>query len=459
MAEEKMQVDEQSLDKVEDAATTPLLTLEVLAIVRRSQLEHGLKHGDYKRYRQYCGKRLRRIRRAVSFIQSTGSGGRNNRGHYQKKVLNTDVVFEARKDAKQSLRLLYIPLIAAERAWAYAFELKAEAGEKQPRKRFHMIRRLQKAVAWSLKLRSLCNQEASSKVDARTKLETTAYALYMRGLFYFERERWQRAANALKKAETIYGKLALVIDDEEVLALYKQRVEEIKPTLRYCSFNIADNKVPKELRTKMKAMTLTDDKIDQLLKQTTDKADGSGEFSWLGKQVLVRQDKVRSFLGTLQDPKAKWQELSFFEEMIFECRDCLQLVRDANQDKSWLYLYLTYLRLDLIIRRNLKLIEGLANVSDILRQYESIIGCLNEIKGLALGQYLNDEHRVAKFGETIEGQILVYKAYRCYYIGHVPGQAWKETVALLHRAGFYCQDAIASDFITDKVGCVAFPIL
>lgn len=446
---EKMEVDQQGSNE-------SLLTLEVFNIVRRSQLEHGLKHGDYKRYRAYCAKRLRRIRRAVGFIQTTGSG-RNNRGHFQKKTLNIDVVFA--KDAKQSLRLLYIPLIAAERAWAYAFELKAEStttGENQPRKRFHMIRRLQKAVAWSLKLQSLCNQEGASKVDARTKLETTAYALYMRGLFYFERERWQRAANALKKAETIYGKLTLVIDDEEVLTLYKQRVEEIKPTLRYCSFNIADNKtVPKELRTKMKTLTITDDKIDQLLKQTTDKVagDGSGDFNWLGKTVLARHDKVRTFLTILQDPTAKWQELSFFEEMIFECRDCLQLVRDANQEKSWLYLYLTYLRLDLIIRRNLKLIEGLTNVSDILRQYESIIGCLNEIKSLPLGQYLSDEHRVAKFGETIEGQILVYKAYRCYYIGHVPGQSWQETVALLHRAGVYCQDALASDFITDKV-CV-----
>ena len=42
-------------------------------------------------------------------------------------------------------RHLLIPLLNAERAWAFSMELK-ESSEEEPRKRFHMLRRLRKAA-------------------------------------------------------------------------------------------------------------------------------------------------------------------------------------------------------------------------------------------------------------------------------------------------------------------------
>ena len=41
----------------------------VLAAIKESQLQHGLRHGDYQRYRTYCSRRLRRIRKCVSQVQ------------------------------------------------------------------------------------------------------------------------------------------------------------------------------------------------------------------------------------------------------------------------------------------------------------------------------------------------------------------------------------------------------
>jgi len=61
-----------------------------------------------------------------------------------------------------------LPLIDAERAWAYAMQLKSEANT-EPRKRFHMISRLRKAVQHAGTLDRLCND--SGLFDARTKLE------------------------------------------------------------------------------------------------------------------------------------------------------------------------------------------------------------------------------------------------------------------------------------------------
>ena len=72
-------------------------------------------------------------------------------------------------------RYLYLPLIEAERAWAYSLQLKAEANS-EPRKRFHMVTRLKKSVQHTQVLLSLCE---SDKCDALTKLE-----VQVRGVSY-----------------------------------------------------------------------------------------------------------------------------------------------------------------------------------------------------------------------------------------------------------------------------------
>ena len=59
----------------------------------------------------------------------------------------------ARKDANP--KLLQIPLFLAERAWAYAMEIRSETGDNS-RKRFHMIRRLKKAAFYAGVLDDLC---------------------------------------------------------------------------------------------------------------------------------------------------------------------------------------------------------------------------------------------------------------------------------------------------------------
>lgn len=55
----------------------------------------------------------------------------------------------------------------AERAWSYAMQLKQEANT-EPRKRFHLLSRLRKAVKHAEELERLCE---SNRVDAKTKLE------------------------------------------------------------------------------------------------------------------------------------------------------------------------------------------------------------------------------------------------------------------------------------------------
>ena len=133
-------------------------TLDILQIVKVSQSQHGLRHGDHMRYRQYCTRRLARIYKALKFS--------HGRGRYQKRTLEPELVASADH--------LLIPLVSAERAWSYGMELKSDAGS-DPRKRAHMIRRLKKATMHAAELVQLCKQLGS----ARTALEAEAYSSYI----------------------------------------------------------------------------------------------------------------------------------------------------------------------------------------------------------------------------------------------------------------------------------------
>ena len=100
----------------------PLATT-ALPFVTEAQRQHGLRHEDYERYRRYCAQRLKRIRKCLKFTQGRKS--------HVKKVLISDNV--------KDVRFLHIPLVLAERAWAFFMQLKEES-KTDERKKFHMVR-------------------------------------------------------------------------------------------------------------------------------------------------------------------------------------------------------------------------------------------------------------------------------------------------------------------------------
>lgn len=61
----------------------------VLETVKAAQMQNGLRHRDFQRYRQYCTRRLRRIRKSVKFMHGKG------RAYVNKKV-DAETATEAR---------------------------------------------------------------------------------------------------------------------------------------------------------------------------------------------------------------------------------------------------------------------------------------------------------------------------------------------------------------------------
>jgi signal recognition particle subunit SRP68 len=151
-------------------------------VIKESQQQHGLRHGDHDRYRSYCSRRLHRLRKTLNFKCG-------NTRRFQRREVTVDDLNDG--------KFLLIPLFQAERAWAYSMQLKQEANT-DPRKRFHLINRLRKAVKWSneLELLSQCN-----RVDARTKLECQGYTSLINGQFHFEVQKWNESLNYFNVAK------------------------------------------------------------------------------------------------------------------------------------------------------------------------------------------------------------------------------------------------------------------
>lgn len=115
--------------------------LDILETLKLAQTQHGLRQAtgedrqqflnDYMRYRQYCARRLRRIRRGLKVT--------HGRREFKKRAVDTAKVL-----ASGDERHLELSLMAVERAWAHSMELKEEETEDNLRPGVHHRRRLAK---------------------------------------------------------------------------------------------------------------------------------------------------------------------------------------------------------------------------------------------------------------------------------------------------------------------------
>ena len=125
--------------------------MKLLPLTKSLQSKHGLRHGDYQRYRGYCSRRLARLRKVLKIVQG-------ERKKFTKKDVTIALLEQAvtvNNEISNEAKHLQVPLMNAERAWAYAMQLKFEMNT-DPRKKYHMINRLRKARNYANELEQLC---------------------------------------------------------------------------------------------------------------------------------------------------------------------------------------------------------------------------------------------------------------------------------------------------------------
>jgi len=480
--EEKNKENEDGEDElIEETVTSEglqILSLKLLPLVRNLQSKHGLRHGDYQRYRGYCSRRLARLRKVLKLVQ--GNKGKK----FTKKEMTVDALRKASPELAVEGKHLQLPLMAAERAWAYAMQLKFEMNS-EPRKKYHMQNRLRKARHHAEQLVQLVMAEGAP-VDARTKLEAQAYSVWMTGLLCFELSDWMGAKTALTEARNIYEKLASItsVDDS---AIYRSRMDEIVPNLRYCAYNIGDASTKMDISKDLKGLRghIQDtEQLDELIRETREQQAATlQDVEWRGRKMAVLQDKARTFLlrekefmseiSGESDEKEEMStddKISAYESLLMDCKEAIEVLKkDLIEDPAFrnrqqtnegpvtpmhfLHTYLIFIKCSKTIERNLVMIDSMKKVlngeipqqkgkkpikpNDLVRLYENILQNLKDIPCLP---GLEDD---LEFHHENEAKATYYKAARCYYIAlsFMAAQKWAESMALFQRVVVYANKA------------------
>jgi len=274
------------------ASTTTIgspLHLDVLKYLKRQQQRNGLKDGQYIRYHHYCTRRLHRIRTLLKLLQAT-----NKPKSYKRR----DVA------AKECATVdhLTLPLVQAERAWAYALEMQAEQSAEDNYKntrRLHIVRRLAKAAAHARAALAL----AQSTASAATQLQTQAYADWLSGCHKLETEDWAAAAALFTRADAVLKQVAAVAD-LDLKALCVERSQQIAMLLSLCGAQLrsADPEAAAALMELLSADTGAGDeqlqaRLRAMVEQTL-KSDGAQlqEVVWRGHTAPVQSEKLRVLL-------------------------------------------------------------------------------------------------------------------------------------------------------------------
>jgi len=469
MPEDPVEAETEDQEKEIQEEETKILNFKVLAIIREAQQKHGLRHADYQRYRGYCSRRIRRLRKAMGLVQGD-----------KKKFNKKEVTESILRDEKH----LHIPLVTAERAWAYYMQLRFESNA-EPRKKFHMINRLRKARKYAEQLDCLCAD--SARVDARTKLETKAYHCWLTGTLYFETAKWSEAQSMLTQAKTIYDSLSQAVGEEEG-NLFKLKMEEITPSLRYCAYNIGDTTAKGDLLS-MRGGTAGNE-LDALISQTREQQAATlQDVEWRGRKMAVKQEKVRIFLLSYQESGQELAQardsdakLAVYEDLLLQCKDALQALREeliedpdyrTRQQQSsgkvgsqhFLYTYLQFIRHSITLSRNTvlletmraqlegkeKLVDGkkVVKPQDLVRMYENIIQSLNEVTSLA---GLEEDEALKQANQV---KITFYRAFRSFYMAKafIFAKKWPEAMAIFQKTKEYITAVRGNnDLEKDKIG-------
>ncbi|KAK0589633.1 hypothetical protein LWI29_016560 [Acer saccharum] len=444
---------------------SPKFSINVLQLLKSAQMQHGLRHGDYTRYRRYCTARLRRLYKSLKFT--------HGRGKYTRKTITESTVTE--------VRFLHLVLYTAERAWSHAMEKRQLPDGPNARQRIYLIGRLRKAVKWATLFSNLC----AIKGDSRTSLEAEAYASYMKGNLLFEQDQnWDTALKNFKSARAVYEELGKYGDLENQV-LCRERVEELEPNIRYCLHKIGmSNLQTSELlqigEMEGPALDLFKAKLEAVMaEERSQQAASMTEFHWLGNRfpisnaktrvaILKAQDLEKDLSGPASDSVPAEKKLVIFDKIFtayHEARSCIRsdLVGAGNAEnvKDDLYgldkavgavlgqrtiernqLLVSIAKSKLTKRRDDKN-EKVTKPEELVRLYDLLLQNTADLSDLVSSGRDKKPEEVT-LAEELELKSLAFRSERCFYLARSYSLAGKRTeaYALYCRARSLAEDAL-----------------
>ncbi|KAJ6418011.1 hypothetical protein OIU84_001405 [Salix udensis] len=402
----------------------PRYSINVLQLLKSAQMQHGLRHGDYARYRRYCTARLRRLYKSLKFT--------HGRGKYTRRVMNESTVTE--------VRYLHLVLYTAERAWSHAMEKRQLLDGPNAKQRIYLIGRLRKAVKWADLFSRLC----ATKGDSRTSLEAEAYASCMNGLLLFEQDRnWDTALKNFISARAVYEELGKYGDLENQV-LCRERVEELEPSIRYCRHKIGESNLKTSELLQIgemegPALDLFKAKLEAAMAEArSQQAASLTEFHWLGHRFPISNAKnsgchfkstrigegfawsfIRSDLASAGNADSVKDDLNGLDKAVGAVLG--QRTIERNQ-------LLVSIAKSKLARRREDKNEKVAKPEELVRLYDLLLQNTADLSDLVSSGRDRKPEEVA-FSEDCVLRSMAFRAQRCFYLAKSYSSAGKRTEA------------------------------
>ncbi|CAN0915913.1 Signal recognition particle subunit SRP68 [Linum grandiflorum] len=433
----------------------PRYSINVLQLLKSAQMQHGLRHGDYTRYRRYCTARLRRLYKSLKFT--------HGRGKYTRRAVTEATVTE--------VRYLHVLLYTAERAWSHAMEKRQLPDGPNARQRIYLIGRLRKAVKWANHFSRLC----AAKGDSKTSLEAEAYASYMNGTLLFEQDKnWETALKNFLSARAVYEELGKYGDMENQI-LCRERVEELEPSIRYCRHKIGESNLKTSDLLQIgemegPALDLFKSKLEAVISEArTQQAASLTEFDWLGHKypisnaktrvsILKAQELEKDLDGRANDSLPAEKKLTVFDKIFTAYHEARGYIRSdltsagnadrVKDDLSGLHdavtavlglrtiernrLLVSIAKSKLVKRRDEKN-EKATKPEELVRLYDLLLQNADDLSELVSSRKERTSEEVA-FAEECGRRRLAFRAERCFYLAKSYSIAGKRAEAYV----LYC---------------------
>uniref|UniRef100_A0A1D1YCY8 Signal recognition particle subunit SRP68 n=1 Tax=Anthurium amnicola TaxID=1678845 RepID=A0A1D1YCY8_9ARAE len=459
-----MEVDEKKPDV--QGQISPKFSMNVLQLLKSAQMQHGLRHRDYTRYRRYCTARLRRLYKSLKFT--------HGRGKYTRRGVTESTVTD--------VRFLHVVLYMAERAWSHAMEKRQLPDGPNGRQRIYLLGRLRKAVKWATLFAQLC----SVKGDRRTSLEAEAYASYMRGTLLFELDQnWDTALINFKSARDVYEQLGK-IGDVENQVLCRERVEELEPSIRYCLHKVGELNIQNSEFLDVEqgpAMDLLNAKLEAFMAEESSQQAGTmNEFNWLGHRFPVNNAKTRVSIlkarelekdlhSSVTDSLTPDRRLNLFEKIFTAYHDARSCIRTdlatagnaehVKDELNGLDKAVSAVLGQRTIDRNQFLVkiakskfnkhrddkgEKITKPEELVRLYDLLIQNTSDLSDLVSSGRESNPEEVA-FSEECILMGLMFRAERCFYLAKSYSLAGKRAEAYV----LFCHSRFLADAALQKL--------
>ncbi|KAM9955726.1 hypothetical protein ACTFIW_001929 [Dictyostelium discoideum] len=451
--------------------------LDILNFSQTSQIQFGLRLQDYKKYRQYCSKRIQRLRSQL-------------RKQYGKKnYVNKIVLNEETEKQVNDVRYLQISLLKTERAWSYAMDLKTQfEKDNDSRIGFHMNRRFGKASRNSTQLYELCKLVA----DQYTIIEAHAYSSWMASSLSLTKQDFKKALEEINISKTIYEKLSEQGDHSQK-ELYQKRIEETEPIIRFCLYNLKNEKNTSN-KVSQNTLTIIEQSLEELKNQENKKKSSTSTstttttttIEWKSKSIKVDEkfdEKLKIFNEFKKENENKLPKninasidttsnispiFNIYDKLVYNLINCETIVKNdlstlvrvnlknksvkseiEEQSTRILLAYIMYHKMKYLYERNSILITMMQRVLDGEKVDESAIKkkvkkvtwndlvrlSTHQVKVYTIMSESRDTDSNKEIARDQDAQLILLKSTRLYYIAVCLAKSLKfsETMAVLDR--------------------------